>query len=158
MRFLRLLTNSLLAGALGAAYLTILVLQLNPQVPLVSASVWRWYLTLGLCVRDGMDRETMGSCYVWTAVSAVLGARLLYVLTNLDRFDHFGDERKPRNVTRSHGPTLAWMRRSTQEPPLPGGNRWSHRADRDRRRPSVSCHWPRPEQRRLHGRMKPPAV
>ena len=47
MRFLRLLTNSLLAGALGAAYLTILVLQLNPQVPLASATVWRWYLTLG---------------------------------------------------------------------------------------------------------------
>jgi Type I phosphodiesterase / nucleotide pyrophosphatase len=47
MRFLRLLTNSLLAGALGAAYLTILVLQLNPQVPLASASVWRWYATLG---------------------------------------------------------------------------------------------------------------
>jgi hypothetical protein len=48
MRFLRLLTNSLLAGALGAAYLTVLVLQLNPQVPLVSSTVWRWYLTLGL--------------------------------------------------------------------------------------------------------------
>jgi len=32
MRFLRMLTNSLLAGALGAAYLTILILQLNPQV------------------------------------------------------------------------------------------------------------------------------
>jgi hypothetical protein len=47
MRFLRLLTNSLLAGALGAAYLTILVLQLNPQVPLLSGTVWRWYLTLG---------------------------------------------------------------------------------------------------------------
>jgi hypothetical protein len=47
VRFLRLLTNSLLAGALGAAYLTILVLQLNPQVPLVSPSVWRWYVTLG---------------------------------------------------------------------------------------------------------------
>src|SRR5437764_15257195 len=47
MRFLRLLTNSLLAGALGAAYLTILVLQLNPQVPLVSSTVWRWYATLG---------------------------------------------------------------------------------------------------------------
>ena len=40
MRFLRLLTNSLLAGALGAAYLTILVLHLNPEVPLVSPSVW----------------------------------------------------------------------------------------------------------------------
>jgi hypothetical protein len=47
MRFLRLLTNSLLAGALGAAYLTLLVLQLNPQVPLLSSSVWRWYVTLG---------------------------------------------------------------------------------------------------------------
>ena len=47
MRFLRLLTNSLLAGALGAAYLTILVLQLNPQVPLASSAVWRWYVTLG---------------------------------------------------------------------------------------------------------------
>ena len=46
MRFLRMLTNALLAGALGAAYLTILLLQLNPQVPLASHSVWRWYLTL----------------------------------------------------------------------------------------------------------------
>lgn len=47
MRFLRMLTNSLLAGALGAAYLTVLVLQLNPQIPLLSATVWRWYVTLG---------------------------------------------------------------------------------------------------------------
>ena len=47
MRFLRMLTNSLLAGALGAAYLTILVLQLNPQVPLASTTVVRWYATLG---------------------------------------------------------------------------------------------------------------
>jgi predicted AlkP superfamily phosphohydrolase/phosphomutase len=48
VRFLRMLTNSLLAGALGAAYLTVLVLQLNPQVPLVSDTTWRWYLTLCL--------------------------------------------------------------------------------------------------------------
>ena len=48
MRFLRMLTNSLLAGALGAAYLTILVLQLNPQVPLLSATAWRWFMTLSL--------------------------------------------------------------------------------------------------------------
>ena len=47
MRFLRMLTNSLLAGALGAAYLTVLVLQLNPQIPLLSETVWRWYVTLG---------------------------------------------------------------------------------------------------------------
>jgi phosphatidylglycerol---prolipoprotein diacylglyceryl transferase len=50
-----------------------------------------WYITLKLCVKDGMDREVMGSCYVWTAVSAVVGSRLLYVFTNLDRFDSFID-------------------------------------------------------------------
>ena len=43
-----MLTNSLLAGALGAAYLTVLVLQLNPQIPLLSASAWRWFQTFGL--------------------------------------------------------------------------------------------------------------
>jgi predicted AlkP superfamily phosphohydrolase/phosphomutase len=47
MRFLRMLTNSLLAGAFGAAYLTIIVLQLNPDVPLLSATPWWWFLTLG---------------------------------------------------------------------------------------------------------------
>ena len=48
MRFLRMLTNSLLAGALGAAYLTIIVLQLNPAVPLLSATPWWWFLTFGM--------------------------------------------------------------------------------------------------------------
>src|SRR5918999_4991717 len=47
MRFLRMFTNSLLAGALSAAYLTVLVLQLNPHVPLASGTTWRWFLTLG---------------------------------------------------------------------------------------------------------------
>jgi hypothetical protein len=48
MRFLRMLTNSLLAGAFGSAYLTIIVLQLNPDVPLLSATPWWWFLTLGV--------------------------------------------------------------------------------------------------------------
>jgi len=48
MRFLRMLTNSLLAGMLGASYLTVLVLQLNPQVPLVSETSVRWLITLAL--------------------------------------------------------------------------------------------------------------
>jgi phosphatidylglycerol:prolipoprotein diacylglycerol transferase len=46
-----------------------------------------WYLSLTLAARDGLPRERMASCYVYTAVAAVIGARLLYVLTNLDRFD-----------------------------------------------------------------------
>lgn len=45
MRFLRMLTNSLLAGAFGSAYLTILVLQLNPEVPLLSSTTWAWFAT-----------------------------------------------------------------------------------------------------------------
>src|SRR5918992_6231480 len=48
MRFLRMLTNSLLAGAFGAAYLTIIVLQLNPEVPLLSATPWWWFATFGM--------------------------------------------------------------------------------------------------------------
>ncbi len=48
MRFFRMLTNSLLAGTLGAAYLTIVVLQLNPHVPLASVTPWWWFATLGL--------------------------------------------------------------------------------------------------------------
>jgi hypothetical protein len=48
MRFLRMLTNSLLAGALGAAFLTIIVLQLNPGIPLLSATTWRLFVALAL--------------------------------------------------------------------------------------------------------------
>ena len=48
MRFLRMLTNSLVAGALGAAFLTILVLQLNPSVPLVSSTTWHLFAVLAL--------------------------------------------------------------------------------------------------------------
>src|SRR3970040_564819 len=41
-----MLTNSVLAGAVGTAYLPVLVLQLNPQMPVLSVSTWRWYNTL----------------------------------------------------------------------------------------------------------------
>ncbi len=48
-----------------------------------------WYMTLWLAERDGLDRETMANCFVVTALGAVVGARLLYVATNLDEFDSF---------------------------------------------------------------------
>src|SRR5262245_36095907 len=48
-----------------------------------------WYLTLGLAERDGLPKETMANCYVVTAVSAIVGSRLLYVVTNLDEFKSF---------------------------------------------------------------------
>lgn len=34
MRYLRMLTNAAIGGALGTAFVTVLILQLNPQLPL----------------------------------------------------------------------------------------------------------------------------
>ncbi|TAK15933.1 MAG: hypothetical protein EPO35_06265 [Acidobacteria bacterium] len=44
MRLIRMFTNAALVGLLGAAYVTALVLQLNPQIPLVSAAALHWYV------------------------------------------------------------------------------------------------------------------
>lgn len=55
-------------------------------VMLGTSLVVGWYLTLGLSQRDGLPRERMADCYVFTAFSAIVGARLLYVLTNLHEF------------------------------------------------------------------------
>jgi hypothetical protein len=46
MRYLRMLTNAVTGGVLGAAYLAVLVLQLNPQVPIASTTAMRWFGTL----------------------------------------------------------------------------------------------------------------
>jgi len=45
-----------------------------------------WYLTLPLADKDGLPKETMANCYVVTALAALAGARILYVLTNVDEF------------------------------------------------------------------------
>lgn len=49
-----------------------------------------WYLTLGLAERDGLPKETMANNYVVTAIAAVAGSRILYILTNLNEFDSLG--------------------------------------------------------------------
>lgn len=45
-----------------------------------------WYLTLTLAGRDGLPKETMANCYVITAIAAIVGSRILYILTNVDEF------------------------------------------------------------------------
>jgi phosphatidylglycerol:prolipoprotein diacylglycerol transferase len=50
-----------------------------------------WYLTLGLAKRDGLPQEDMANCYVFTALMAIIGSRVLYVVTNLDEFHSLGD-------------------------------------------------------------------
>lgn len=43
MRYLRMFTNAVTAGVLGAIYLVVLVLILNPHVPLVSMTTAQWF-------------------------------------------------------------------------------------------------------------------
>ncbi|PIE05259.1 MAG: prolipoprotein diacylglyceryl transferase, partial [Sorangium cellulosum] len=50
-----------------------------------------WYLTLWLAEKDGLPKEVMANCYVVTALAAIVGSRLLYVVTNLEEFDTFAD-------------------------------------------------------------------
>ena len=90
MRYLRMLTNALLAGALGASYITVLVLQLNPHVPLLSETTLRWFATLGLfygvhfaavfyllmVARDFFTLETLSPGWASVRVLAWLAAAL----------------------------------------------------------------------------------
>ena len=43
MRYLRMLTNAIAGGVLVAMYLAVLVLQLNPQLPVVSSTALAWF-------------------------------------------------------------------------------------------------------------------
>jgi prolipoprotein diacylglyceryl transferase len=40
-----------------------------------------WFLAMRLAKEDGVPAETAGNIYMWTAVWSIVGARLLYVLT-----------------------------------------------------------------------------
>src|SRR5262245_43461631 len=46
MRYLRMLSNSVFAGLLASVYLTLLLLHLNPSVPLDAHAVWPLFTVL----------------------------------------------------------------------------------------------------------------
>jgi phosphatidylglycerol:prolipoprotein diacylglycerol transferase len=50
-----------------------------------------WYISLTIAKQDGLPRETMANNYVFTAICAIIGARLLYILTNLQEFHTWKD-------------------------------------------------------------------
>ena len=56
----------------------------------VSVIVGRW-LAIRLAGRAGIDRKLADHCATWTLVGAIVGCRLLYVVTNLDQFEHVLD-------------------------------------------------------------------
>jgi phosphatidylglycerol---prolipoprotein diacylglyceryl transferase len=79
--------------ALGAAWQWRDVVYEQPNLPIYAYGVMLglslvvgWYLTLPLAERDGLPKETMANCYVFTAIAAMAGSRILYVVTNLDEF------------------------------------------------------------------------
>src|SRR6188768_647948 len=53
---------------------------------LCASLVVGWFLTLWLGERDGLSRELLANCYFVTAIAALVGSRMLYVLTNLHEF------------------------------------------------------------------------
>ncbi len=58
---------------------------------LCASIVVGWFLTLRLGARAGLARELLANCYFVTALAALLGARVLYVLTNLSEFHDLFD-------------------------------------------------------------------
>jgi phosphatidylglycerol:prolipoprotein diacylglycerol transferase len=50
-----------------------------------------WYLTLGLGVREGLRRGLLARCFLVTAATAVLGAKLLFLATNPERVHSLAD-------------------------------------------------------------------
>ncbi len=89
---------SVAIGAVVFAYLYRTTSIDTPSIPIYSYGVMLglslvvgWYLTLTLADRDGLPKETMANCYVFTALAAIAGSRVLYVLTNLDEFHTLAD-------------------------------------------------------------------
>ncbi|MGB9339316.1 MAG: prolipoprotein diacylglyceryl transferase family protein, partial [Polyangiales bacterium] len=59
-------------------------------VMLGSSLLFAWYYIMYMGKKvEGYNRELLASCFTWTAVGAIVGARLLYILTNLDSYDSF---------------------------------------------------------------------
>ncbi len=57
-------------------------------VMLGTSLLFAWYFIMYMGKRiEGYDRELLASAFTWTAVGAIIGARLLYVFTNLESYD-----------------------------------------------------------------------
>jgi phosphatidylglycerol:prolipoprotein diacylglycerol transferase len=83
---------ALLSGLLGGVlfrgqHFTLESLPIYSYGAMLCASiVVGWFLSLALGARDGLSRELLANCYFITAIAALVGARVLYVLTNWGEF------------------------------------------------------------------------
>ena len=60
-------------------------------VMLGTSMIVAWYVVMWLGQREGFHREVLANTFIITAVSAIVGARLLYILTNPNEFDSIPD-------------------------------------------------------------------
>lgn len=73
------------AGAFSKPWLAVPIYSYG--VMLGTSMVVGWFLALRLAKQDGIPNEHAGAIYMWTAVWSIVGARLLYIVTNLGEFD-----------------------------------------------------------------------
>ena len=85
-------------AAAGAGYFWRSVSYEAPSLPIYAYGVMLgaslvvgWYLSLPLAEKDGLPKETMANCYVVTALAALAGARVLYMVTNPEDFKSVWD-------------------------------------------------------------------
>jgi phosphatidylglycerol:prolipoprotein diacylglycerol transferase len=55
-------------------------------VMLGTSMIVGWFLAMRLAKQDGIPQEQAGAIYMWTAVWSIVGARLLYVITEWGQF------------------------------------------------------------------------
>jgi phosphatidylglycerol---prolipoprotein diacylglyceryl transferase len=60
-------------------------------VMLGSSLILAWYIVMWLGEREGFKREVLSNTFMATAVSAIVGARLLYIITNPGEFHSIVD-------------------------------------------------------------------
>jgi len=60
-------------------------------VMLGTSMIVAWYVIMWLGEREGFERETLANTFIITAVSAIVGARALYILTNPHEFESIRD-------------------------------------------------------------------
>src|SRR5207244_4364626 len=60
-------------------------------VMLGSSMIVGWFLAMRLAKNDGIPQDQSGAIYMWTAVWSIVGARILYIVTNWSEFDSVTD-------------------------------------------------------------------
>ena len=141
MRYLRMLTNSVIGGFAFAAYLTILVLQINPRYPLLSAPALAATLTLSYGFHAAaafyaliVFRQILATDVVspgWISFRFLVwlcsGAATLAAILTWANLRGFGPALDPEALTRMTGGALVLTACAGVMAAIALGHRWTHR-------------------------------